>query len=581
MLSELRISHFAIIDALEARFEGGFNVLSGETGAGKSILIDALHLLLGGRAQADLVRTGHDECVVEGLFQPLDTKATDAQLAGAGLPACDDGQLVVRRTVHREGRSRVWVNGSLATVGQLAQVVRRLVDISSQHEHTSLLDPAGHLSLLDSFAGLAPQLAEYRTAYDAFAAAARELQALQMNESERARRVDYLQFQLEEIDRVDPKLGEDASLALERQRLGSAEKLRSATFEAEGVLYSRDGAACEQLGHAAESVDKAALLDPSLKPLAESLRQAVAQVTDLARDLGKYARSVDDDPARLEEIDERLEALRRLTRKHGGDIAAVVAQRETMQAELNKLTSHEEQLAAAQTARTEALAVARRHAAKLTAARQRAAREFATAVIARLADLEMKRTVLEVRVAPAGPEAEGVEADAQGRLTPTGQDAVEFLISPNPGEEPRPLERIASGGELSRVMLAIKRVLAERDPVETYVFDEVDAGIGGATAEVVGRMIREVARERQVLCITHLAQIAAYGEAHYTVSKSVKDGRTHSSLSRVDGDEPRRREIARMLSGHLTPASLEHARELLEKGVAVDRRTTRKARKAS
>jgi DNA repair protein RecN (Recombination protein N) len=584
MLSELRISHFAIIDALEARFEERFNVLSGETGAGKSILIDALHLLLGGRAQADLVRTGFDECAVEGVFRPLDQAAVNGRLEGAGLPGCEDGQLIVRRTIHREGRSRVFVNGAAATVGQLSQVVRRLVDISSQHEHTSLLDQAGHLSLLDLYAGLGEPLDRYRAAWEALAAADRDLRSLEMNESERARRVDYLQFQIEEIDRVDPHPGEEELLRLERQKLGSAEKLRAATFEAEGQLYSGDGAACEQLARAAESIEKAAQIDPQLKPLADALSQANAQVADVARDLGKYARGVDDDPARLEEIDERLEELRRLSRKHGGDLAQVLAQRDAMRAELAGLTSHEERLATAQTARARREAEALEIARELTAARKRAARAFADAVVARLADLEMKRTIFEVRVTAVSAEAEAIATAAEAgsvRLTSRGQDAVEFLISPNPGEEPRPLERIASGGELSRVMLAIKRVLAERDPVETYVFDEVDAGIGGATGEVVGHMIREVSRDRQVLCITHLAQIAACAESHYVVSKSVKDDRTQASLTRVNGTEDREREIARMLSGHITPASLQHARELMDKGATAERRPAKKARRSA
>jgi DNA repair protein RecN (Recombination protein N) len=583
MLTQLRISHFAIIDELEVRFDRGFNVVTGETGAGKSILIDALHLLLGGRAQTDLVRTGHEECAVEALYEPLDVPATNGRLESVGLPQCEDGQLLVRRTVHKEGRSRVWVNGSVATVGQLSQITRRLVDISSQHEHTSLLDAAGHLSLLDLFAGLGAQLADYRTAYDLLAEAARVLQSLQMNESERARRVDYLQFQLEEIDRIDPKADEEEALKQERQRLGSAEKLRSATQEAEALLYSRDGAVSEQLGEALERLTKVAGIDPELKPLADSVQQSLALVTETARDLGRYTRTVNDDPGRLEEIDERLESFRKLCRKHGGDLAKVLAQRDLMRAELTQLTSHEERLGEAEAARREAATRARSLARALTAARRKAARSFSETVVARLGDLGMKRTIFEVRVSAAGTEIEGALDDGteDARLTPRGQDIVEFLLSPNPGEEPRPLERIASGGELSRVMLAIKRVLAERDPVETYVFDEVDAGIGGATGEVVGRMIGEVALDRQVICITHLAQIAAWGESHYTVAKALKDGRTQSHVTRLTGADARQQEIARMLSGHITAASLEHARELLGHAGAEDRPPTKKARKSA
>lgn len=579
MLSTLRISHFAIIDALEVRFEPGFDVVTGETGAGKSILIDALHLLLGGRAQADLVRTGFDECAVEGLFEPLDLAALDARLDATGLPACEDGELVIRRTVHREGRSRAWVNGGSCTMSQLSQVVRGLVDISGQHEHTSLLDPAGHLRLLDLFAGLAPELAAYRAAWQTLSAADKALRALQLNEAERTRRIDYLQFQLEEIEKVDPQAGEEEALKADRQKLAGAGKLREATGGAEALLYSRDGSVTELAGEAADQVERAAALDATLRPLAEQLRAVVGQVGDLARDLGRYARGIDDDPRRLEEVDERLEALKKLCRKHGGDVAQVLARRDAMRVELGNLTGHAEAIATAETARLDALGAARRLADALTKRRRAAATEFAQVVVERLADLEMKKTLFEVRLAAPGAEADGAIDAGEARLTADGQDAVEFLLSPNPGEDPKSLARIASGGELSRVMLAIKRVLAERDPVETYVFDEVDAGIGGATGEVVGRMIREVARDRQVLCITHLPQIAAWAEAHYTVAKGVKDGRTQSSVTRVDGGDAREREIARMLSGHITSASLEHARELLQKGEAEGKKP-RRPRKA-
>lgn len=581
MLSSLRISHFAIIDQLEVPFDGGFNVVTGETGAGKSILIDALHLLLGGRAQADLVRTGFDECAVEGTFDPLDPKGLDTRLDAAGLPRCEGGPLVVRRTVHREGRSRAWVNGGACTMGQLGLVMRGLVDISGQHEHTSLLDTAGHLALLDLFAGLSNELTAYREAFGRLSAADRALRALQLNEAERTRRIDYLQFQLDEIDKVDPRPGEEDALKAERQRLAGAGKLRDATAAAETMLYSKDQSAAELAGRAADEVDKAAALDPALRPVAEALRAAVGQLEDAARDLGRYARGVDDDPRRLEELDERLDALKKLCRKHGGDVAQVLARRDAMRTELSQLTGHEEAIAGAEKARQAALEAARKLAEALTAKRRAAAVSFAKATVLRLGDLEMKKTVFEVRVSAPGEEAEGAIDAGGARLTADGQDAVEFVLSPNPGEEPKPLARIASGGELSRVMLAIKRVLAERDPVETYVFDEVDAGIGGATGEVVGRMIREVSRERQVLCITHLPQIAAWGESHFTVAKSVKDGRTHSTVTRLPPGDGREHEVARMLSGHITAASLEHARELLGKGDGEPHDRPRKARKSA
>jgi len=588
MLQTLRISHFAIIDALEVSFDGGFNVVTGETGAGKSILIDALHLLLGGRAQADLVRTGHDEAAVEGEFLPLDLPTLQARLDGAGLPTCEEGRLRVRRTVHREGRSRAWVNGGGCTMAQLALVTRGLVDISGQHEHTSLMDPAGHLRLLDLYAGLGPELERYREAFDALAATDRALRALQLNEAERQRRLDYLAFQLEELEKADVKPGEEEQLRAERQRLAGAGKLRDATREAEGLLYSRDTSVGGLAQSAADLVERAAALDPTLAPIAETVRAATTQLVDAARDLGRYARGIHDDPARLEALDDRLELLRKLLRKHGGDLAQLLARQAEMQAERARLEGHEDALAEAEQARAAALAQARTLAQGLSQKRRAAARLFEQAVVERLADLEMKKTIFRLHFGAHAAGAEESIGDDALRLTREGQDAMEFLLSPNPGEEPRPLARIASGGELSRVMLAVKRVLAQRDPVETYIFDEVDAGIGGATGEVVGRLIHEVSRQRQVLCITHLPQIAAWGGSHYTVAKSVREGRTHSTVQPTEGAEGRERELARMLSGHITPASLAHARELLDKprDAAIDARpeddkaSTRRSRRA-
>lgn len=583
MLATLRIAHFAVIDELEARFEPGFNAVTGETGAGKSILIDALHLLLGGRAQTDLVRTGHEDCTVEGLFEPLDVAAVDARLTEAGLPPCDSGQLLIRRVVHREGRSRAWVNGALATLGQLSQVMRGLVDVSSQHEHTSLLDVERHLDLLDAYAGLAPTIAEYREAYGAYREAERRLRSLRSDESERTRRADYLRFQLDEIDEIDPQPGEDETLKAERDRLAHSEKLREATWSAESLLYSANGSAAEQITSALAGLEKVAELDPALREHVETLKSAAVQVNDAARDLGRYARGVSGDPHRLEEIEERLEALRRLARKHGGDVASTLERRDAMREELSTLDGHDEQLARATAERGRRLAEARRLAAGLSDKRRSAALEFARTVVARLGDLGMKHTVLELRLSLLDGNAEDEEgssaddsSDGGPRIDPRGQDRGEIVFSPNPGEEPRPLAKIASGGELSRVMLAIKRVLSEQDPVETYVFDEVDAGIGGATGEVIGRMIREVGRERQVLCITHLPQIAAYAEAHFTVAKAIRDGRTHSELLRLSDPDVRRSEVARMLSGHVTDASREHADELIARGEALSAKKPRK-----
>lgn len=566
MLTALRIQSFAIIDELEVRFSSGFNVLTGETGAGKSVLVDALHLVLGGRARAEVLRTGSDEASVEALFEGVEL---GDRLASLGLPG-GAGELLVRRVVHRSGRSRVWINGAMATVGLLEQACRGLVDISGQHEHVSLLEPELHLSLLDGYAGLHGELARYREVFDLFSARSKERDGLAMDDAERARRLDYLAFQIDEIDRVDPKPGEEEELAQLKKRLASAGKLRSAAEEAERGLYSGEESACDQLGKVLSRIAEAASLDPAFESVARSLQSARVEMEESARTLSSYARGIDSDPARLAEVEERLEAIKRLTRKHAGDLAKVLQRRDEMQKERDGIDRRAERIAALG---EECLALGREALARgreLSRRRGKAAKDFAAAVEAELARLAMGKTVFEVALEAAapGPEEPGGASGASTvdgvSLTERGLDRCELMLSPNPGEAVKPLSRIASGGELSRVMLAVKRALARTDPVPTYVFDEVDSGIGGAIAEVVGRLLKEVSRERQVLCITHLPQIAACADQHFTVEKKVKEGRT---VSRVEALAPpaRTHEIARMLAGvEVTPAALRNAEEMLE-----------------
>ena len=548
MLELLRVRAFAIIEELEVHFASGFNVLTGETGAGKSILVDALHLVLGGRAQADSVRTGAEEAEVQALFRPRDPAECDGRLQGLGLPAAG-GELVVRRTVQREGRSRAWVNGALATAAQLQAATRGLLDISGQHEHVGLLDAALHLDLLDAHAQLGELKARFADAFASLAAAEKARAQLDSDESQRAQRADWLRFQLDELEKAEPQPGEDEQLAQERRVLAAAEKLRAGAEEAEAVLAE------SQPAKAARRLEEMAAIDPALRRLAETVRGAAAELDEAARELSRYAARAGGDPQRLEDLDERIEVLRRLARKHGGTLAAALQRRDQMKAELASLENHDEELARRE-AEVQRLAVAARALAeKLSEKRRAAAGTFSKAVAQELSALGMARSEISVRFNAA---AEGAIAG----MGPQGLETAELLLSPNPGEELRPLSRIASGGELSRVLLAVKRVLAESDPVDAYLFDEVDAGIGGATADAVGRALSAVARRRQVICITHLPQIAVFASKHLTVEKEVLKGRTHSRVAAVDGDE-RVRELARLLSGKTTEVALEHARELL------------------
>ncbi|HET9752781.1 MAG TPA: DNA repair protein RecN [Myxococcales bacterium] len=557
MLELLRVRAFAIIDELEVHFAPGFNVLTGETGAGKSILVDALHLVLGGRAQADSVRTGAEEAEVQALFRPRDPAACDARLLSLGLPAAG-AELVVRRTLQREGRSRAWVNGSLATAAQLQAATRGLLDISGQHEHVGLLDAALHLDLLDAHAQLGGLGAEFSAAFAALAQAEKARAQLDADESQRAQRTDWLRFQLDELEKTAPQPGEDERLAQERRVLAAAEKLRGFAEEAEAALAE------SQAARAAKRLEDMAAIDPSLSPLAQAVRGAAAELDEASRELSRYAARAGGDPQRLEEIDERIEVLRRIARKHGGTLAAALEHRARMQAELASLENHDEELARREAEVKRLGALAQALAQQLSEKRRAAAGAFSKAVAHELSALGMAQSELSVRFNPVG------EGAIQG-LGPRGLETAEILLSPNPGEELRPLARIASGGELSRVLLAVKRVLAGSDPVDAYLFDEVDAGIGGATADAVGRALAAVARGRQVICITHLPHIAVFAGKHLTVEKEVLKGRTHSRVLPVDGAD-RVRELARLLSGKTTEVALEHARELLAAAQAPESR---------
>jgi len=585
MLTTLRISGFAIVDAVEVRFGPGLNVLTGETGPGKPILLNALHLVLGGRMSAEVLREGADEAVVEALFELPANHPVLARLATVlpELPRSSETvELLVRRVASRGGRGRAFVNGELCTVGMLETALRGLVDISGQHEHVSLLDPTTHLALLDAYAGLddgapasggaAPELLlRVRAAHAALAALARERESLAADEGERARRVDYLAFQLRELDAADPKPGELETLEDERRVLGSAEKLREAARAAEALVYGEDGSASVRVGQAARALAEASLLDRRLEAPLGLLRSAAVELEESGRELGRYAHALGGDPERLRDVEDRLDALRALARKHGGTLDAAIARRGSMREELARLSGGGERLrvigAEIEAASRAALAVA----AELTARRAKAAKAFADGVRKELAGLAMERCRLEVALVP--PE-DGIEVAVPGpkggaglptrRLSPNGAERAEILIAPNPGEPPRPLARIASGGELSRLLLAVKRTLARRGPAATHVFDEVDTGIGGAVAEAMGRVLAEVARDGQVVCITHLPQIAAFADRHHRVEKKVSAGRTHTAVSLLEGEEDRRGEVARLLAGStVTGSALEHAAALI------------------
>jgi DNA repair protein RecN (Recombination protein N) len=560
VLTCLRVRSFAIIEALEVELDAGLNIVTGETGAGKSILVDALQLVLGARGRPEVVRTDAEAAEVEALFDLTDQPEALAALRDQGVET--DGELLIRRVVSATGRTRAYINGRLATLAQLKEVTKGLADISSQHEYHSLADSRHHLTYLDAFASHASVVEAVGQAHAELVEAAARLEGVVTEERGRADREDLLRFQVNEIDTLRDALEKEKALSIERERLRHAEKLGTATGEAEARLYSDDDSICGALSRTASSVEHAAGFDPSLQPMAAQIREALVQLEDAASELGGYARDLSFEPGRLAALEDQLDGLSRVKRKYGGNAAEILAYRDQAAEELDSLERYEERLDRYQREYDEALEEASRAALALRSKRQTAAAKLSKAISKELSSLGMgeAKVTVELAALEGGPRELQVEG---ARLSPTGIDHAELLIAPNRGEEAKPLRKIASGGELSRAMLAIKRVLAGLGPASLYVFDEVDAGVGGAVAEVIGRKIHEVAQHSQVLCITHLPQISAYADAHYQVHKEVVGKRTKSDI-RLLSDTERLEEIARMLGGvTVTDQARAAAQELI------------------
>ena len=540
MLRFLSIRNLAVIDRLELEFEPGLNVLTGETGAGKSILVGAVGLLVGGRASAELVRTGEDQAAIEAVFE------------GPG-----GEELVVRRDISSQsGRSRAFMNGALVTSTALRDAAAQLVDLHGQHEHQVLLDPASHLDLLDAFAGLETEREKVEVAFARVQSLTAERERLALDIREKARREEYLQFQLTEIRRAAPKPGEDDELTTSRQVLTNAERLQRLCAEAYTGLYEGDAAALPALATVWKRVGELASIDPQFEPYLSARETVKAQLEDLAYLLRSYSAGFDASPARLQEVEDRLAVLERLKKKHGPRLQDVIDTEASLTRELGSLEQSGQRASELDGELEAARTAYLRLAEALSAKRQSAAKTFSERLVASLGDLAMTRTRCEVRfAAPRGQEG----------WTARGVDEAEFYISPNPGEDLRPLARIASGGELSRLMLALKTLASTDAPGKTLIFDEVDAGIGGTVADIVGARLRELAGECQVLCITHLPQIAAYGGTHYRIEKALKGGRTVTSVTRLAVRE-REDELARMIAGSEISASVRaSAREMLKK----------------
>lgn len=560
MLRELSIREFALIESLSMVFSDGLSVLTGETGAGKSIIIDALGLLLGARASSDMIRTGSQASLIEGSFDLPDSAAKT--LRDWGLVEEPMDQVVIARELQANGRSRCRVNGRLVTVSQLHELGQHLVDILGQHDQQTLLEPERHAGILDSFGDQEHQdlVDEVSHAAAAYHRAQKRRVSLAENESERLRRIDLLEFQIDELEAASLQVGEEEALEVERQRLAHAERLEQVVGSAYAAFQDGDGTQpglLQQLAAVIGEVEVAVRFDSELTATCTMLSEALVQLEEGSRDLRYRVEGYAADPQRLEQIEERLSRLSELKRKYGPTTEDMIQYLSDAQTELDELKGTEHTFDQLEDEERDWLARYRQASERLTQRRELCAERLETAIQSELQDLGLGKMRFSVRI----------ETDST-RVTERGCDNVDFVAASNPGEDSKPLARIASGGEMSRVMLALKSVFVALDPRPTLIFDEVDAGVGGRTAQTIAYKLRELSRSCQVLAITHLPLVASAGDQQIAVAKRMSSERTVVAATQLDPDE-RVAEITRMLGGSDDdPISQEHARELLRKGAA-------------
>lgn len=556
MLKSLAVTNFALIEAIRLDFHRGLNIITGETGAGKSLLIDALNAVLGGRVSHDVIRSGQDWLRVEAVFAGEDCRALQDRLENEwGLEAGDE--LIIHRRVNRHGKNQCFVNNSQVTLGTLRQLGQALVDIHGQHENQALLRPETYLNLLDAYGGddIEPSRLAYEEVYRQWTACRAALAAVR-DDAAAARQMDMLQWQVAEIDAAGLRAGEEEELEERRRFLGNAEKITQAVAAAHTLLRSGDGrpGALDLLAEAVEQLAYVKKFDQTMAHTWDAAQSALYQLEDAASDIAGYYENLEFDPHKLAAVEERLDTIYKLKKKYGATIADILTYRDRAQAELAELKGQAQRREALTRQLTELTAALGQAAAALTDKRRQCGESLGRAVERQLADLGMRHARFTVAVADTGS------------FTSTGTNSVDMLFSANPGEAPRPLAKVASGGELSRLALAIKTVIARHDAVGTLVFDEVDAGVGGQAAQMVAEKIAAIAQQRQVLCITHLPQIACMADWHYCVEKTATAGHTNLRIVALDR-QGRVGEIARMINGlDVTPAARENARLMLEKG---------------
>jgi DNA repair protein RecN (Recombination protein N) len=556
MLTELSIRNFAIIDELNVSFPTGLNILTGETGAGKSILIGAVSLLLGDRASSDMIRSQEDTAMVEAMFNIGEKSDLKEKLKEMGFLV--GNELILKRIVSRTGKNRVYIDGQLATLGMLSAISENLVNICGQHEHQVILNAENHSDIVDEFGGLQPLRAEYAEMYDRYLFLNEKLGRLLSMNKTRDERVEFLKFHLKEIDEAAVRVGEDEVLLDEKKILNSIQKLTEYARVAYESLYGKPGSVQEEIRGIIANIREIKKIDKGLKLSDKDIDAVYYQLEDAAMTLREYIKNLSYDPARLEVIDDRLDLLGKLKRKYGRTLDEVLKKRNEIEDELGAISSVDEEIEKISKEMEAQKGEMLQKATLLSQQRRESAAVLTKAIEDEIHDLRMEKAAFKVIF---GKPSSGQDTPV---FNPRGIDVIEFYLTTNVGETAKPLNRIASGGELSRIMLVVKKVVAKTGSVGTLIFDEVDSGIGGAVAEDVGKKLRDVSQHHQIICITHLPQIACFGDTHYRVAKNVSGERTIASVN-VLSEEERLDEIARMLGGaELTKKTRAHAREMLE-----------------
>ena len=562
MIKEIRIRNFAIIENLVVSFKKGLNVLTGETGAGKSIIIDALNLLLGGRADTDSIRSGESTAFVEGIFEVIDPTTLDL-IRESGIEI-EESELLVKRQVSNSGKNRCLLNDSPVTVSTLAKIGDRLVDLHGQHDHQTLLHPEVHVDLLDLHGKSTDLRNDFLQNFTEYQAQSKKLESMKMDEQERIQKEEFLSFQLREIDEAGLSKEEEEEIKAESNKLKHAEKIRAGLEKSQSLLTDNQGSIVENLGQVLKELEAIHDVDPSLSETVERSRSAYYELEEVVESLRSYNQSLEFNPNRLEEIEDRLAEINGLKRKYGADIAEILKRRDQIAEELEQLASNDENMKELEEKLKQQEKVISKLAIQLAEKRETTAKKITKSIEKELKELSMVNVRFGVRFDyPPSPDGFILFRKEKMNATPTGLGTLEFLFSPNPGEEMRPLVKIASGGEVSRLMLALKSILSDQDNIPVMIFDEVDSGIGGRVAEKVGIKLKKVANNKQVFCITHSPQIAGLASSHFRIEKQIKEKRTRSSIRQLEHEE-RVEELARMSSGEtITDASLEHAREML------------------